>query len=181
MVIHVFFPLGIRLSTILMALAFVCLAVVRRDTLPLLAAWLWVTTFEAAFQIASLIMHRLPLGYFTPVFFIVLAGVTLYLTRGKLRPDRRFIVASLGVLVVWMATGFHLNGHQHGLFSLHTRIPNFDVTAEILNVSAKTLWALAYFLPLLRQTGPDKRVGAVAAGATRGIWPRGRRTGPYGR
>jgi hypothetical protein len=56
-----------------------------------------------------------------------------------------------------MATGFHLNGHQHGLFSLHTRIPHLDGTAEFFNVAAKTLWALAYLVPLLHRKGrtPD--------------------------
>lgn len=153
--IHVLFPLGIRLSTFLMAAAFVGLAVLRRDKLPLIAGWLWVTTFEAAFQIASLIMGRLPLGLVTPVFFLVLAVVTLALTRGKVKPDWRYLVGSLIVLAVWMATGFHLNGHQHGLFSLHTRIPDFQTTAEILNVTAKTLWGLGYFLPLLRRMSTD--------------------------
>jgi hypothetical protein len=129
MMIHVLFPLGIRLSTILMALAFVGLAVARRDKQPLLAGWLWVTTFEAAFQIASLIMNKLPLGLFTPIFFLVLAAVTLCLTRTKVMPDWRYLAAGLVVLGIWMATGLHLNGHQHGLFSLHTRIPDFDATA----------------------------------------------------
>ena len=156
--IHVLFPLGIRLSTILAALAFVGLAVARRDKLPLIAGWLWVATFEAAFQIASLIMDRLPLGLVTPIVFLTLAVVTLFSTRGKVMPDWRYLAAALVVLAVWMATGFHLNGHQHGLFSLHTRIPDFDVTAEVLNESAKTLWALGYFLPLLRRPSPDERV-----------------------
>ena len=146
-----------------MALAFVWLAVARRSTLPLRAGWLWVTTFEAAFQIASLIMNRLPLGLFTPIFFLLLAGVTLFFTRGRPRPDWRYIAASLVVLVIWMATGLHLNGHQHGLFSLHTQIPNFDVTAEIFNVASKTLWGLGYFLPLLRRPSPSDQ--SVAAGS----------------
>jgi hypothetical protein len=162
-VVHVLFPLGIRLSTILMVLAFVGLAAARRRTLPLIAGWLWVTTFEAAFQIASLIMNKLPLGFFTPIFFLVLAAVTLYFTKGKPRPDWRYLVASLVVLVVWMAMGLHLNGHKHGLFSLHTRIPDFDVTAEILNVTAKTLWGLGYLLPLLRRTSTCERIAVSAA------------------
>jgi hypothetical protein len=178
-VIHVLFPLGIRLSTILMAVAFVVLAVVRRDKLPLIAGWLWVTTFEAAFQISSLIMGRLPLGLFTPVFFLALAAVTLALTRGKVKPDWRYLGASLVVLGVWMATGFHLNGHQHGLFSLHTRIPNLDAMAEILNVTAKTLWGLGFFLPLLRRTTTDEldaadRPGVVIGHGAGAPAPRGR-------
>ena len=159
---EVLFPLGIRVSTIVTALAFVGLAAARRDKGPLIAGVLWVTTFEATFQIASLIMGKLPLGYATPIIFLILAVVTLFLTRGTVKPDWRYLVASLVVLVIWMATGFHLNGHQHGLFSLHTRIPDFDVTAEVMNVTAKTLWALGWFLPLLRRTRTDES-GAVSA------------------
>jgi hypothetical protein len=155
-VIHVLFPLGIRLSTILAASAFAGLAVARRDTLPLIAGWLWVTTFEAVFQIASLIMNRLPLGLFPAVFFLVVAAITLPLVGRKVTPDWRFIAAALLVLVVWMATGFHLNGHQHGLFSLHTRVPHIDPMAEFFNEAAKTLWALAYFLPLLQLTSSTR-------------------------
>ena len=154
--ISVLFPLGVRLSTILTALAFAGLAVARRDKLPLIAGWLWLTTFEAVFQIASLVLGRLPLGLFSPVFFLILAVVTLSLTRRKVVPDWRYLAAALAFVVVWMATGFHLNGHQHGMFSLHTRLPDFDATAEFLNDAAKTLWALGYFLPLFRRTSTDE-------------------------
>jgi hypothetical protein len=165
-VIQVLFPLGVRLSTILTGVAFTGLAVVRRDRLPLIAGWLWLVTFEAVFQIASLVMGDLPLGYFSPVFFLVLAAVTLCLSRRKVTPDWRYLAAALGVVVLWMATGFHLNGHQHGMFSLHTRIHDFDATAEGLNVVAKTLWALAYFMPVLRRTRENESATVVAADAT---------------
>lgn len=165
--IHVLFPLGVRLSSILTALAFVGLAVARRDKLPLLAGWLWLTTFEAVFQIASLIMDRLPLGLFSPIFFLSLAVVTLLFTRGRVRPDWRYLAAALVFVAVWMATGFQLNGHQHGMFSLHTRIPDFDATAELLNDAAKTLWALGFFLPLLRRTRTEDPVAAFAADPSR--------------
>ena len=155
--INALFPLGVRLSTILTALAFVGLAISRRDRLPLIAGWLWLVTFEAVFQIASLIMGKLPLGLFSPVFFLILAAVTLWLTRGTVRPDWRYLVAALVLVAVWMATGLHLNGHQHGMFSLHTRIPDFDVSAELLNDVAKTLWALGYFLPLLQLANVKER------------------------
>ena len=150
--IHVLFPLGIRLSTILAVLAFVGLAAVRRDKLPLIAGLLWVTTFEAVFQIASLIMGRLPIGLYPPVIFLTVAAVTVLLVGGRVKPDWRFLAAALLVIAIWMATGFHLNGHQDGLVSLHTRIPDVDPTAELLNEAAKTLWAFAYLLPLLQRT-----------------------------
>jgi len=169
-VLHVLFPLGVRLSTILAALGFVGLAVVRRDKLPLIAGWLWLTTFEAVFQIASLIMDKLPLGPVTPTIFLSLAVITLSITRGTVRPDWRYFAAALVVLAVWMATGFHLNGHRHGLVSLHTHIPDFDVPAEILNETAKTLWALGYFLPLLRRASTGESVALPAVDARRRQW-----------
>lgn len=159
--VQVLFPLGVRLSTILTALGFVGLAIARRDRLPLIAGWVWLVTFEAVFQIASLAMDRLPLGLFSPIFFLTLAVVTLVLTRGTVRPDWRYLAAALVVVVVWMATGFHLNGHQHGMFSLHTRIPDFDAPAEALNEIAKVLWALGYFLPLVRRTSTDGRTAGL--------------------
>ena len=65
-VIHILFPLGVRLSTIVTALAFVTLALARRDKLPIIAGWVWLISFEAVFQIASLALDRLPLGLFSP-------------------------------------------------------------------------------------------------------------------
>lgn len=165
--VAILFPLGVRLSTLLTAAAFVAVAAVRRDRLPLLAGFAWLAGFEAAFQVASLLVDRLPLGLPSPIFFITLGAATLVLAhRRRVRVQYGFLAAGLLLMVVWVATGFHLNGHQHGMFSLHTRIAGFDPTAEFLNEASKTAWALAYLWPLLRRG----RVAAVLsrdAGAPR--------------
>jgi hypothetical protein len=147
--IQVLFPLGVRLSTIVTAGAFVGLATARRDPKPLLAGFAWLAGFEAVFQVASLIVGKLPLGLFSPIFFIALGTVVLtFAYRSGIHADWRFLAPALALVAVWLATGFHLNGHQHGMFSLHPRISHFDPAAEFLNDAAKTLWALAYLVPL---------------------------------
>lgn len=154
MLAMVLFPLGVRLSTWLTVGAFAVIAVRRRDREPLLAAAAWIMGFEAVFQIASIALDRLPLGLPGPLFFVAVGVVTVMLAqRAGVRPDRRLIAVALLLMLVWVATGFHLNGHQHGMFSLHTRIADFDPLAELLNEASKTLWALAYLLPLWRRSG----------------------------
>jgi hypothetical protein len=55
---------------------------------------------------------------------------------------------------------------EAGLAVSRSFAPSFDATTEVLNVIAKTLWALGFLLPLLRQTSTDERVAAPqAAGA----------------
>jgi hypothetical protein len=151
--VAILFPLGVRLSTLIAAGAFVTVAAVRRDRLPLLAGFAWLAGFEAAFQVVSLALNRLPLGLASPIFFITLGAATLLLAQRK-RVQVQYRLLAVGVLLmaVWVATGFHLNGHQHGMFSLHTRIAGFDPTAEFLNEASKTAWALAYLWPLLRRS-----------------------------
>jgi hypothetical protein len=149
--VHVLFPLGVRLSTWLAIMAFAALATARHDRRPLLAAVAWLVSFEAVFQVGSLAVGVLPLGYFPPVFFLGIAVVTLpWLTRQGIRPDWRILAAAALVLAIWTGIGLPINGHLHGLFSLHTRITNFNPTAEFLNETAKTLWALAFLMPLWR-------------------------------
>jgi hypothetical protein len=126
-------------------------AAVRRDRSALLAGFAWLAGFEAAFQIASLFLNRLPLGLPSPIFFIALGSATLLLAQRKgVRVHYGFLAVGVLFMIVWIASGFHLNGHQHGMFSLHTRIADFDPTAEFLNEASKTAWALAYLWPLLR-------------------------------
>jgi hypothetical protein len=158
--IQVLFPLGVRLSTIITAGAFVAVATARRDPKPLLAGFAWLAGFEAVFQVASLMVGKLPLGLFSPIFFIVLGTVVLaFAHRSGIRADWRFLAPALVLVAVWVATGFHLNGHQHGMFSLHPRISHFDPVAEFLNDAAKTLWALAYLLPLRsRRSGTARKL-----------------------
>jgi hypothetical protein len=149
--VAILFPLGVRLSTLIAAGGFVAVAAVRRERLSLLAGFAWLAGFEAAFQVASLALNRLPLGLPSPIFFITLGSATLLLTHRKgVRVHFGFLVVGVLFMVVWVATGFHLNGHQHGMFSLHTRIAGFDPAGEFLNEASKTAWALAYLWPLLR-------------------------------
>jgi hypothetical protein len=148
--VAILFPLGVRLSTLIAAGGFVAVAAVRRDRLALLAGFAWLAGFEAAFQVASLFLNRLPLGLPSPIFFITLGATTLVVAHRKgVRVHPRFLAVGVLFMIVWIATGFHLNGHQHGMFSLHTRIAGFDPTAEVLNEASKTAWALAYLWPLL--------------------------------
>jgi len=141
----VLFPLGVRLSTWLVATAFIGLAVWRRDWRPILAAWAWMTSWEAVFQTASIGFDRLPVGIDGPIFYIVLAVATVpVLVRYNIRPDWRVMGLAVAVFVVWVATGFHVNGHT---------MAGFDPAAEVLNEAAKTLWAVAFLLPLLRTSG----------------------------
>src|SRR5437763_74137 len=151
--VAILFPLGVRLSTLISAGGFVAVAAVRRDRLPLLAGFAWLAGFEAAFQVASLLLNRLPLGLPSPIFFITLGSATLlFAHRRGVRVHYGFLAVGVLFMVVWVATGFHLNGHQHGMFSLHTRIAGFDSTAEFLNEASKTAWALAYLWPLLSRS-----------------------------
>jgi hypothetical protein len=144
---------------VLTAGAFVGVAVSRRDRRALLAGFAWLAGFEAVFQIMSLDLGRLPLGLAGPVFFIVLgvSAVTVAY-REEIRADLRLITVACILLAVWAVTGFHLNGHQHGMFSLHTRIHNFDPNAEVLNEAAKTLWAFAYLVPLWAGTRKSRPI-----------------------
>ncbi len=148
--VAILFPLGVRLSTLITAGCFVSLAAVRRERLPLLAGFAWLAGFEAAFQVVSVFLNRLPLGVPSPIFFITLGSATLFLASRKgVRVQYEFLAVGALFMIVWVAAGFHLNGHQHGMFSLHTRIAGFDPTAEFLNEASKTAWALAYLWPLL--------------------------------
>jgi hypothetical protein len=151
----ILFPLGVRFSTWLTAVVFVFLAIANRDRRFLLAGIAWLTGFEAAFQVASLTLGRLPLGLPGPIFFIIFGlTVVAFVTRSGVRPDLSLLFLAFAFFAAWVATGFHLNGHQHGMFSLHTRIAGFDPTAELLNDVSKTLWAAAYLVPLLRRQTP---------------------------
>ena len=139
----VLFPFGVRLSTWLAILAFAGLAIARKDWRPLLAGWAWITGWEATFQVFSLAFGRLPVGPDGPIFYIILGCVTVpFAARHGARPSLPILACAVGLLVLWLATGFHVNGH--------TTI-GFDPTAEALNEAAKTLWAVAYLWPLVKR------------------------------
>jgi hypothetical protein len=166
----ILFPLGVRLSTWLAFSAFVFLTAYRRDRQPLLAAAAWLVSFEAVFQIASIGVGVLPLGLFPPIFFLTLAALTLpWLTAQGIRPDWRILCVAVGVLAVWTTIGLPINGHRHELFSMHEQsLAGFDPTAEVLNELAKTLWAAAFFVPLVARA-PRPRWAERGVAAVRSI------------
>src|SRR5262249_9579006 len=73
--------------------------------------------------------------------FLLGIGFVVYAARHGARPSLPLLAAALAVWVVWIATGFHVNGHT---------MVGFDPAAEALNEGTKTLWALAYLAPLMR-------------------------------
>ena len=68
------------------------------------------------------------------------------------KPDLWLMALVAVVCVAWVATGFHVDSHG---------MVGFEPSAEALNEAAKTLWALAYLVPLCRL-----RRSSVAAEAT---------------
>lgn len=140
----ILFPLGIRLTTWVMLLAFVALAAWRSEREPLIAAVAWLAGFEGAYQIASVLLHTPPgLPLFGSISISLIVGMPLIavaMTILGARPDPILIVAALLAFVVWLATGFHVN----------TTLNIASIEGEALNDASKTLWALAYLVPLVR-------------------------------
>lgn len=146
----ILFPLlGVRLTTWICVIAFAALAARRRDVLPLLAAWVWLIGFEAAFDAFGLAT----VGYAADrVLPIVLGVFTLaWCARTKiLRVSLPWVVVTALVWAAWLAVGFHWN-------SYYTSAADFRWHVEVLNEAAKTSWALAYLVPLVS-------AGSAAAG-----------------
>ena len=152
----VLFPLGHRLSTWVAVAVFLARGV--RDRRYWLAAAAWLVGFEVAFQatetaegIARSGFH--PSAWWVPVvvFGAYACGIAFvwWVARRGIRPSIPILGAVAVLWVVWIATGFHVN-------TSHT-MGGFDPAAEAINEGAKTLWALAYLVPLLRA---PKRSGA---------------------
>ena len=139
---------GFRNTTLLTALAFVVIGLARRRPVALLALFAWMTGFEAAWQWTYLAMLRLnphmwawvPDGWrYAPIALAVAGPLLIVLTRlAGLRADRRWVAVTAVLWMVWIAEGLHAN---------YPGRP-FDVFSEIVNVSAKTAWALCYLVPL---------------------------------
>ena len=151
----ILFPTGnTRLSTIVVFSAFIALAIGRRSWLPIAGCLAWLFGFEAAFNATMLALgHPAALD---PIHFAVylVIGIVLpfWLARRGVRPNW-WLLGGAGVLwAIWMATGFHANGHT---------MADFDPLAEALNEGAKTLWAVAYLLPLWKAT--EKAADLVAS------------------
>lgn len=138
----VLFPAGVRLSTWLPIAAFVAVAVIRRDGRAIGAAFAWLAGFEAAYQASTLATGSgLPAaGWTAPALIVFGVAVTWEAWRRGVRPDLRVMAMTAAVWAAWLATGFHAN---------EPTFVDFNVTAEVLNEAAKTLWAVAYLIPLL--------------------------------
>lgn len=143
---------GMRYSTWATLAVFTVLTVVRRDRTPLLAAWIWLSGFEATFQAVSLAAGRpLPTFRFAPAVLIAVGAVTAaWSLRYGIVPSSRLMGLAVLLWIAWLATGFHVNDGHAAL----------DPLAEALNEGAKTMWALAYFWPLLEgRVAPSRRMG----------------------
>ena len=92
--------------------------------------------------------------------YLAIAGLLpLGLARRGYPPSWPLLAGAAIVWIVWVATGFHVNGHS---------MVDFSVPAEVWNELSKMLWAAAYFLPLVR---PGRR-GLSRGGEirTRDLW-----------
>lgn len=144
---HVLFPGGVRLSTWIVLLVFLALGV--RDRRYWWAGAAWIVGFEATFQLSqtiTVIRHGgfHPHAWWQPVFVFGLLAcgyVFVFYAARYARTSLPILGAALALWGIWLLTGFHVNGHS---------MVGFDPTAEALNEGAKTLWALAYLVPLLR-------------------------------
>ena len=157
----ILFPFGARLSTWVAGGAFVVLAAKRRDGRVLFAGWAWLTGFEAAFQMTSLLLgHPLPFGRADAFMYVIPGLVTVpWAYRQGIRPSVGLMAVVAAIWTVWIATGFHVNSHTGA---------GFDPGGEALNEAAKTVWALAYLVPFL----VSRNAGISPRWSSRLRWPR---------
>jgi hypothetical protein len=141
----------IRTSTLAVMAVFVVLGAVR-DRRFWLAAAIWLGGFEAAFQFTvemRILAHSgfRPAAWWAPIvmFGTIALGVICVLaaTRVGVRPSLPLLGLTGLIWAIWLLTGFHVNEHN---------MVGFDPVAEGLNETAKTLWAVAYLLPLWKAT-----------------------------
>jgi len=143
-VASILFPVGggPRLSTILAISLFLTLAIAWGEKRPVLACLAWLFSFEVAFQVTSLAF-----GHHVEFLLLGLGLVLLpWLTQRGAKPSLSFLAVAFGLFAAWIAAGFHVNVNAHGMVG-------FDPAAEALNEATKTLWAVAYLVPLLRSAG----------------------------
>lgn len=166
----ILFPLGVRLSTWAALGVFLVLGV--RDRRYWLAAAAWIGGFEVLYQATNTSKDLIDTGFHPSVWwapvvvfgvFVLGIGFVVYAGRHGARPAFPLLAAALAVWAIWIVTGFHVNGHT---------MVGFDPAAEALNEGAKTLWALAYLLPLMHSGRAIAGVNARQAGGDAAAVPR---------
>jgi hypothetical protein len=138
------FPFGMRLTTWIVLIVFVALAVRRRDSRFLGAAAAWLLGFEAAFDL-SRAATGYPLAWQSRSLPVVVGVFTVaWFAFHELRPSGRWLAVTALIWSLWLADGFPVNYHT---------LDGFQLGPEIMNVSAKTALAVAYLVPLLGEHG----------------------------
>lgn len=134
---------GVRISTLATLVVFALVGLARGgDTKGLWAGAAWLTGFEVAYQITGVITGTLLYPRAAIIFTLIGLVVVPLATPRTVRPDWRFFALVAAFWAVWLAFGFHANGHEH--------LDIFSLRDEVLNEGAKTAWALAYLVPLWR-------------------------------
>jgi hypothetical protein len=122
--------------------------------LPLVAAWVWLISFEAAFDGFGLAMA----GYAADRVLPLILGVfTLaWCARTNIvRVSLPWVAATALAWAVWLGVGFHWNSYD-------SPAADFRWQAELLNEAAKTSWALAYLVPLPADRRGRRRERGIA-------------------
>jgi len=140
---------AIRISTIVAAVAMgaVILWRMRSILLAVVTVFAWAAAYEGAFTALGTALHGWSAAYLLWLA-AALAGWVILAAVMHVAPDRWFLIATLVVAIVWIATGFHANsptGSGSGGFDRE-----FSLTDEVLNELTKTLLAAAYLVGALR-------------------------------
>lgn len=136
---------AVRLATAVGLGAFGALAVIRHDWRPLAAATIWMVGFEAAFDVTLAFRSHPQEGMLHLAFWgTILVLVSIWLRRRGVRPHPILLGAAFVFFAAWGLTGFHINPHS-GI--------DFQWGPELLNETAKMLWAAAFLVPLLSDGG----------------------------
>ena len=159
------FIANVRLSTILLASLLVAIPVIRRRWRDLLGFPAWFFGFEAVWEITNAVVYY---GFSTRLLartvFVLLGVACIWLAwRAGLRPWWPALVAAGLLYLVWLLDGFHSNPD----------VPFAHIVSwrwELENVGAKTLFGLAYLVPVLRSSddpqGSEPRGSGLKRGAS---------------
>jgi hypothetical protein len=134
----IFLPDQIRTSTFLLGLLLLGFALIRRRPLQgVLAALAWIAGYEAAWQLTAYLLHGRPEIW--PVLPSAAVALAVSMFAG-VAVDRRWLLVTAGLGVVWILTGYHYN---------YPWTVHMDWWAELMNEGTKVAWGMAYLWPLL--------------------------------